>query len=163
MARFWQQCEAFFDHGLDVLDDGKKKDKPKAQEKSEPEPVKCPTCRVIHKPMPHCPACGHEYPRRQTVQHVPGTLQELIAGGHQKKLSQDLFPQIAGYVLERREGDAARRMAQALYRDMTGEFARVNWENVAPVTPSAEVRNRIRSLQIRFAKGRARAESRAAA
>jgi DNA repair protein RadD len=163
-ARFWKKWNYLFEHGVDKLDDGKKPDKKEVpREDKEPEPVRCPTCRVIHKPMPHCPACGHEYPRKQTVQHVPGTLKELIAGGHHKKLDQDLFPQIAGYVLERREGDAARRMAQALYRDMTGEFALVAWENVKPVQPSAEVRNRIRAQQIRFAKGRAKAEARAAA
>jgi DNA repair protein RadD len=164
MRRFWVACEHFFEHGIEKLDDGKKPDKKEVKkEKTEAEPVTCPSCKSIHAPMPHCPSCGHEYPRKQAVQHVPGTLQELIAGGHHKKLDQDLFPQIAGYVLERREGDAARRMAQALYRDMTGEFALVAWENVKPVQPSAEVRNRIRAQQIRFAKGRAKAEARAAA
>jgi hypothetical protein len=106
--------------------------------------------------MPFCPSCGHEYPKRQTVQHVPGTLKELIAGGHKRELARDLFPQVAGYALSRREGEAARRMAQAIFKDITGEFARVSWENVRPVEPSREVVNRIRAAQIRFSHRRAK-------
>lgn len=154
MVRFWQECEGFFDHGLDALDDGKTKDKKKPEKKPEAEPVKCPTCRHVHMPMPFCPSCGHEYPKRQTVQHVPGTLKELIAGGFHRELARDLFPQVAGYVMGRREGEAARKMAQAIFKDLTGEFARVRWEDVKPVQPSAEVIGRIRSAQIRFSHRR---------
>ena len=156
MVRFWQDCEDFFDNGLDDLDDGKPKDKKKAEKKTEAEPIKCPTCRHVHKPMPFCPACGHEYPKKKAVQHVPGTLKELIAGGHHRELSRDLFPQVAGYALTRREGDAARKMAQAIFKDMTGEFARVRWEDVKPVDPSPEVIGRIRHAQIKFKHSRAR-------
>ena len=156
MARFWPECEDFFDNGIEKLDDGKTKPKKKA-ERPEAEAVKCPRCRALHKPMPFCPACGFEYPRKQSVAHVPGTLKELIAGGHQRELTRDLFPQIAHYVIHTRgrEGEAARRMAQALYKDITGDFARAAWENVKPVAPTPEVQNKIRSLQIRFAKRRA--------
>lgn len=162
MARFWQDCEGFFDFGIDSLDDGKPKDK-NAPEKKAAEPVKCPKCRAIHKPAPNCPVCGHEYPKRLTVQHVPGTLKELIAGGYQRELTRDLWPMVCGYVLERREGDAARKQALAIYKDMTGDFPRAKFENTEPVEPSTEVRNRIRSEQIRFAKRRDKAQPGAAA
>ncbi|MDP3139823.1 MAG: DEAD/DEAH box helicase family protein [Burkholderiaceae bacterium] len=163
MARFWPECEAFFDFGIDTLDDGKTKPKKKA-EKAEAEAVKCPSCRALHKPAPFCPSCGHVYPRKAAVQHVPGTLKELIAGGHQKELTRDLFPQIAHYVIHTRgrEGEQARRMAQALFKDITGDFARAAWDNVKPVPPTPEVTNRIRAQQIRFAKGRQAAERKAA-
>jgi len=155
-ARFFEECESFFDFGAGELDDGKKREKPKKKEKKELEPVKCPECRALHKPQPSCPCCGHEYPARVSVQHVPGSLRELLIGNHQRELGRDIFPQIAHYALERREGDAARRMAQAIFKDMTGEFARVNWDRVVPVPCSSEVRSRIRSLQIRYAKRPAR-------
>lgn len=162
MARFWQDCETFFDAGVQELDDGKKREKPKPKEKAEAEPIKCPTCRHLHKPMPFCPACGHEYPKRQAVQHVPGTLKELIAGGYRKELTAQLWPQVVGYVLERREGEAAKKQALAIYRGMTGEFPKGAWfESTVPVAPSAEVRNRIRAEQIRFAKGREKADRQA--
>lgn len=154
MARFWQECEAFFDDGMGELDDGKPKPKEKPKEKKEPEPVKCPHCRTLHRPRPFCPNCGHEYPKQAAVQHVPGTLKELIAGGHHRELTRDLWPQVCGYVLERREGEAARRQALAIYRDMVGDWPRAKWENTKPAAPSSEVRNRIRSQQIRFAKRR---------
>jgi superfamily II DNA or RNA helicase len=166
MARFWQDTEGFFDFGIDELDDGKKKEKPKPKDKPEPEPVKCPQCRAIHRPAPACPVCGHEYPKRETVQHVPGTLKELIAGGYSRELAKQLWPMVCGYVLERREGDAARKQALAIYRGMTGEFPKgAYWENTKPIPPSQEVRNRIRSEQIRFAKGKQKGsdEGRAAA
>ena len=155
-ARFFEECESFFDFGAGELDDGKKREKPKKKEKKELEPVKCPECRALHKPQPSCPCCGHEYPARVSVQHVPGSLRDLLIGNHQRELGRDIFPQIAHYALERREGDAARRMAQAIFKDMTGEFARVNWDRVVPVPCSSEVRSRIRSLQIRYAKRPAR-------
>lgn len=162
MVRFWQDCEHFFDFGVAELDDGKKKEKKNA-EKKEAEPVKCPHCRAVHRPAPSCPVCGHEYPKRQTVQHVPGTLKELIAGGYHRELTKELWPQVVGYVLERREGDAARRQALAIFKDMTGEFPRMHWEQTQPIEPSLEVRNRIRSQQIRFAKRRQPEPARASA
>jgi hypothetical protein len=82
----------------------------------------------------------------------------LLAGGGkwQSKLDRDIFPQIAAYALERRQGDGARRMAQAIYKGMTGEFARVAWDQVKPVEPTPEVRSRILAEQIRFSKGTAK-------
>lgn len=158
-ARFWEDMNEFFECGVAELDDGKKKEKPKPKEKAEAEPVKCPGCGHMHKPMPFCPNCGHEYPKRAAVEHVPGTLKELIAGGYTKELTKTLWPQVCGYVLERREGDAAKRQALAIYRGMTGEFPRGAWfESTTPVAPSFEVRNRIRAEQIRFAKERQKAE-----
>jgi superfamily II DNA or RNA helicase len=153
-ARFFEACESFFDAGLDELDDGKKRDKPKPKEKKELEPVKCPQCRALHKPLPACPCCGHEYPRKQAVQHVPGSLKELIAGGHRKELSASLWPMVMGFALERREGDAARKQALAIYKDMTGAWPMGDFDPAKAVPPSGEVRNRIRSQQIRFAHRR---------
>lgn len=156
--RFWQDMQEFFEVGVTELDDGKKKDKPKPKEKAEAEAVKCPGCGHLHKPMPFCPSCGHQYPKKQAVEHVPGTLKELIAGGHHKQLDRELFPQIAAYCLERKSGDEARRQAQGIYKGMTGEFARVAWDSVKPVAPSNEVRNRILQQQIRFSKGAPKAK-----
>ena len=153
-ARFFQECEQFFDFGCDGLDDGKAKEKKKPEKKPEAEPIKCPSCRALHKPMPHCPACGHEYPRKAAVQHVPGTLKELLAGGHYRELTRDLWPQVCGYALERREGEAARRQALAIYKDMVGTWPSAKWENTKPIKPSHEVRNKIRLQQIRFSKRR---------
>lgn len=154
-VRFWQAWQDLFENGVNELDDGKKKPK-QAAEKKQPDPVKCSRCGHVHKPAPFCPSCGFEYPKKATVAHVPGTLKELIAGGHQRELTRELWPQVMAYCLERRDGDAARKQALALYKDMTGDWPRVRWENSTPAEfVSPEVRNRIRAQQIRFANRKA--------
>jgi superfamily II DNA or RNA helicase len=149
MARFWQDTEDFFDNGLDQLDDGNPKKK-KAAAKREPEPVKCPTCRAVHKPAPFCPSCGHQYPARRTVQHEAGSLKELIASGDRKRLTVDLWPQIVAYCLAQSTGEMARKRALAIFKEMTGTWPRVDWDETVAVLPSPEVISRILAQQIRF-------------
>lgn len=153
-ARFFEDCESFFDHGAGELCDGKPKPKPKKAEKSEKEPMKCPQCRALHQPMPVCPNCGHAYPAREAVKHVPGTLKEMIAGGHRLALTAQLWPQVCGYALQRRTGEAARKQALAIYKQMTGTWPAADFESTKPVDPTPEVAGKIRSEQIRFAKRR---------
>lgn len=153
-ARFFSQTEDFFDNGASALDDGKPKTKSK-QEKPEIEAIKCPSCGHLHRPMPFCPHCGHAYPKRQTVVHVPGTLKKLIAGGFHKELVRDLWPQVCGYVLERKSGQEAAKQAVAIYASLTGGVPRGAWfDSTKPVAPSQEVRNRILHNQIKFARRR---------
>ncbi len=158
-ARFFEQCELFFDFGIDELDDGKPKKEKKKLEKSEVEPVKCPSCRALHRPMPFCPSCGHEYPKRVTVQHVPGTLKELLkAEGFEAQKLKQVWPQVCGYVLERSSGDqsADQRRAQAIYKNLTGEFARARIEYTQPAECGPEIRNKIRANNIRRAYSKQR-------
>lgn len=164
MARFWQECEEFFDFGVEGLDDGKPKKKKAEAPKKEPEPVKCPQCRALHKPMPFCPVCGHEYPKRASVQHVPGTLKELVATRDTGLLRRQLWPQIAHYAVESCNGDMerAQRKAQAIYHDITGEFCKARVETTECVPPTREVANKIRANFIRWARGRGGREARSA-
>lgn len=160
-ARFWQDMQDFFELGVSELDDGKKKEKPKPKDKAEAEAIKCPQCRALHKPMPFCPQCGHEYPRKVAIEHVPGTLKELIANGNPTLLRAKLWPQVCGYVSGPGVDPVlAQRRAQAIYRELTGDFAKARFETTTPVMPSQEVRNKIKSNQIRWAKGRKAAEAR---
>lgn len=152
-ARFFDACEGFFDCGLDELDDGKKKDRKKATKK-ELEPMKCPACRALHQPMPICPACGNEYPKREAVKHVPGTLKELIAGGYRNELTEKIWPMVCSYAAQKRQGEAARKMALAVFKDITGAWPTKDYATTVPRVPDAEVMNRIRAAQIRFAKRR---------
>jgi superfamily II DNA or RNA helicase len=157
-ARFWHECEGFFDTGCLELDDGKPKPKPKKADDEAQTAVKCPQCRRLHPPMPICPSCGYEHPRRQTVQHVPGTLKELLATGDAKMLRTELWPQVCGYVREtdKTDGDVSRmqKRAQAIYIGLTGSFARANLADTVSVTPSAALQGKIRSQQIAWARGR---------
>jgi len=161
-ARFWNLQTALFEHGVTELDDGKKKEKKKPK-KEDAEPVKCPSCGHLHAPRPACPSCGHEYPRKRAIEHVSGTLQELIATGNPSLMRKELWPQVVGLVLEGANNDPAymQRRAQAIYHELTGAFAHGRVETTTPVLPSRELRNKVTANRIRYAKRR-QAEARAA-
>lgn len=152
-ARFFDACETFFNEGQSELDDGRKRERAKATPK-EREPLKCPQCRALHAPAPKCPCCGHAYPRKAPIQHVAGTLKELIAAGAKHTLSRDVWPQVCAYVRQKREGDAARRQALAIYHEMTGMWPVSRFEDTPSLGPFPEVMGRIRQQQIRYAKRR---------
>lgn len=159
-ARFWQDMQEFFEIGISELDDGKKKEKPKVKDKAEAEPMKCPSCRALHKPMPFCPACGHQYPARMGVQHVAGTLKELVATGDADLMRRELWPQICWIVKnDRKSNDDAhsQRIAQAIYAGITGAPARGRFENTKPVPPRPELRNKCKADHIAWMRGRAKA------
>lgn len=163
-ARFWHEWNEFFEMGCDELDDGKKKPPKKAEKKPEAEMMKCTECGHLHRAAPFCPSCGHEYPRQAAVEHVPGTLKELVATGDTVMMRKHLWPQVVGYVqpvFESRGYDAAQRKAQAIYRELTGDFALGRVDNTEPVTPSREVIGKIKANTIRWAKGRKSGEARA--
>lgn len=164
-ARFWADWNDFFENGVTELDDGKKKEKPKAKENEEKEMVKCPACRAMHMPRPACPCCGHEYPRKKAIEHVPGTLKELVATGNTDMLRRELWPQVVAIVLERANGDMAlaQKRAQAIYMELTGTFAKARVDSTRPTAPTHELRNKIRSNQIRFIRGRQAAQREAVA
>lgn len=154
--RFWNDWNDFFEAGIVELDDGKKKPKKKkAAEDAEDRMVKCGNCKHLHKPMPFCPACGHQYPKKEAVKHVPGTLKELVASGNRQMMSAQIWPQIVGYVTAKpREPDQARRMALALYKRMTGEWPNADFYSTEPAAVSREVRNKITSMNMAYIKGR---------
>lgn len=154
-ARFFDACESFFDSGASELDDGKRRERKKVTPK-EREPMKCPDCRALHAPAPMCPCCGHQYPRRMAIQHIAGTLKELIVGGDRRELSDQIWPQVCGYVRERRTGEVARRQALAIFREMTGAWPLGDFETTKPLAPTSEILNKIRHQQIRYAKSRSR-------
>ncbi len=156
-ARFWNEWNDFFEHGITELDDGKKKEKPKTKDKDEEkEMVKCPKCRAMHLPRPSCPSCGHEYPRKKAIEHVPGNLKELVATGNVAMMRRELWPQVVGLVMEKGDLDPEylQRRSQAIYHELTGSFAQARVETTTPVAPSHEVRNRVKANQIRFIKGK---------
>ena len=164
-ARFWSEFQHFFENGWDQLDKGTKAEQPKPEERAEPEPIKCPVCGHLHKPRPVCPQCGHEYPKKSAVEHVPGTLKELLAGGNQATITREVWPQVCAYARQKRPGDevAAKKMALALYRDLANAWPGRDFERTkdAPITP--EVASKIRSVQIRFQKRRDKAKRQAVA
>lgn len=158
-ARFWHQWTEFFELGALSLAGGEKKEKEakKPDDQVEKEPVKCPACGSLHAPMPHCPSCGHEYPKKAAIQHVPGTLKELVACGDKKLLRDKIWPQVCGYVLKNTPDIAlAQRKAQGIFKELTGDFAPAKIEFTTPIEPSPEIYNKILGNSIRWAKRKAK-------
>ena len=155
-ARFFAECEEFFDVGLSELDDGKGRNKSRPKPPKEREPVKCPECKGLHPPMPACPCCGHEYPKKQGIMHVPGTLKELVTGGHKKQLIEAVWPMVCAEVAKTRDGVAANRQALAIFKDMTGIWPPrgTDFFNTNRIEPTAEVKAQIQHVRIRYAKAR---------
>lgn len=159
-ARFWTEWNEFFEVGCLELDDGKKKPKKKKKEGDEAEMVKCPQCRMLHKPAPRCLNCGYEYPRKSMARFAPGTLQEIVSPGERRKLSTDMWPQICGYARGRKPGDeaGARGVALAIFKNITGVWPLGNFETTESAPLTLEVSNKIRANNIRYVKGKQAAE-----
>lgn len=165
--RFWDRMQDFFENGIDELDDGKPKNKADAKPK-ERQAIKCPDCKHVHDASPSCPCCGHEYPRKKSnILHAPGSLKELIATGSRTALSASIWPQIVGLAHEngiRSEWDEDRRRKWALaqFKQLTGSFPTQDFSATDPVSPSTDVRNKIKSQYIRWQRGQKSANRMAA-
>ncbi len=155
-VRFWDDWNAFFETGCLELDDGKKKPKPKKKdENAEDRFIKCQQCKHVHRPLPKCPVCGHEHPRKRAVAHVDGSLKELIAGGNRRKLNAEIWPQFCGEARARKADPVQqRKWALAKYRDTTGGWPTTPFEATPSAPLTREVANLIRSSDIRYAKSR---------
>lgn len=155
-ARFWNEWTSFFEVGALELDDGRKKEAKKKKEDAEAKFVKCPACAHLHAPRPFCPSCGHEYPKKRSVAHVAGTLKELIASGDREQLTQEVWPQIVGYALQRKEdSERARKMALAMFKNITGVWPRQEFHQTAPAPLTSAVAGKIRQMNISYARSRA--------
>lgn len=157
-ARFWNEWTDFFDSGASELDDGRKKPKPKKTGDAEDRMMKCPQCAHLHNPRPFCPACGHEYPKREAIVHVAGTLSELVASGDRRKQTAEIWPQVVGYARKHRDDPIrAEKLAKALFFKMTKNWPSQTFSRTKEAPISPEVANKIRSLNIAYAASMRRA------
>jgi superfamily II DNA or RNA helicase len=75
--RFREDWEDVFENGVSELDDGKEKAKKEPDEKEKKE-SKCPACGALWpRGSDTCSNCGHVRERKNLVQSVPGTMEEL--------------------------------------------------------------------------------------
>lgn len=160
IVRFAADFERIYHHGLESLDAGEKLDKSIRRESDEKEIKTCPACGF--SPFAgRCMSCGHEVKKKSLVEHEAGEMREIRLG--KTKYADDavhLWEQVATYARENARADStAERMygrAWHLYRDIAGvEPPRAfRLETAATVPITAAVRNKIRQLNIRFAKGK---------
>jgi len=156
IIRFWDDFERVFHEGVDKLDDGEKLDKQVREDKDE-EPRCCPKCG--YSPFGRkCVQCGHEVERKALVEEIPGEMQEIRIG---KKIvatdKAELWAQLCTYAREHSAPEKQQGRAFHLYQEFTGTRPPREWSvNDAPmVEPTAGTLSKIRSLNIRFIKGRA--------
>ncbi|MBQ1763069.1 MAG: hypothetical protein IIZ92_09255, partial [Aquincola sp.] len=86
-------------------------------------------------------------------------LKEILATKNASLMKRELWPQVVDYVLKntpRGDADKLQRKAQALYRDLTGEWAMGRVSTTRPVTCSPELAGKLRAKQIRFAHSKGR-------
>ena len=148
-VRFWDEMHDFFENGASELDDGKRREKKKA-EKKEREPVKCPKCKAVHAPAPICPSCGFVYPAYSNVIHEAGELKALAGGAAAPKdVKQDVYAQLR-YVA--RERNYQSGWVSWKFKEKFKVWPRGLADIEKPPTP--ELMNWIRSRQIAYAKAK---------
>lgn len=149
VMRFWGRMQEFFEEGCSELDDGKRKDK-KSKPKKEREPVKCSKCAHIHKPMPTCPQCGFEHPRRSSeIAHVAGELREFVGTVAEGRERHALYAQLLHIAREREYKEG---WAKQSYREKTGVWPSPDVLDVTPMPPSGAVLRWVKSRMIAYAK-----------
>lgn len=147
--RFWDEMNEFFETGATELDDGIKKPKEKKKApKEEDVMVKCPHCKALHKARPECPNCGHQYPLRKTVEHVTGTLEEILTKGSQRQIATEIWPQVCMFARQANPNDfkRARGKSYALFKQLTGRMPGADFFTTDPKPLSPEVRKKLQNL-----------------
>ncbi|MBS7328975.1 MAG: DEAD/DEAH box helicase [Oxalobacter sp.] len=155
--RFWDDFNVFFESGADGLDRKRIRDR-KKRKKEEDSFILCPECKTLHKVMPFCPHCGHEYPKRAAVQHEAGTLEEIVSTGTNSERTQAVWPQIVSWALSRvNDPGKARRLALARYRSWFDRWPQTAFEETKPAAPLKLVINKMKQMDIAYAKARRKA------
>jgi superfamily II DNA or RNA helicase len=144
----------------DELDDGKARGKAKPRDKPLPKP--CPSCSFLKPPkVSTCPSCGFAPKPVVDYQSREGELVELTrrreeraAADAAQQVYRQFYAEALGYAMERSQNPGR---AFFLCREKFGFSAPMSWRSMPPATPSPETRSWIKSRDIAFAKGRAKA------
>jgi superfamily II DNA or RNA helicase len=158
-SRFANDFLRLYHEGVTSLDAGQQLDAAVRKERKEREPCACPKCG-FYPFGKRCMSCGHSVQVQSGIVHAPGVLEEVIFGG--KKLANDarnLFGQLIAYA-GARQADPHKVLwrAKYLYRDIMKTLPPADWTlaNCPQQPVTAATAGKIKSLQIRQAKGRAK-------
>lgn len=147
-VRFWDDMMEFLENGWPALDDGKTREQ-KAKANKERQPVTCSRCHHVHAPLPMCPSCGFEYPRKNAIHHAPGELSELGEGGVSNAEKRTVYAQLLWIARDRgySSGWAAHK-----FKERFGTWP--NFLQPEPETPTMALQRWVRSRMIAWAKAR---------
>lgn len=155
VMRFHQDTLEFFENGINALDDGahdaKVHQEPTEKVKAE---IRCACGCVLSPKDLVCPTCGAERKRRTLVDVAPGELQEVGAAFKRNRNSSvdekaAFFAQLKHYA---QSHGYASGWAAHKYRERYGVWPNnPAVKNAAPVAPSQEALDYIRSRAIAWA------------
>ncbi|MCG5526870.1 MULTISPECIES: DEAD/DEAH box helicase [Halorhodospira] len=136
-----------------------------SRRKKESEPITCGECSLVYEHRRDCPACGWEPPRkRREVAFVEGDLLETDEQGRTKQQAQGdrlveqarFYAELRGVAQQRgyKDGWAANK-----FKEKFGTWPNhPSLRNVAPREPGPAMLSWVKSRQIAFAKGKAKAK-----
>lgn len=165
--RFLADMNDLFENGMRTLDDAAKRDTKVRHEPTDTEKKKwtCSCGYIFQQPMPRCPACGKERASSNQVITLPGVMEAVkdAPAKSQKEIElanqAAVWRQLCHMATARRPGDfeAARRFAQAMHKNLYGDFSRVTYSPVTDAPPSEWLQGQVKHFTIRNAYKRKRA------
>lgn len=153
--RFIRDFEDIYFNGFTALDTAEKLDRV-IRKDEDYVPGGCPVCgyKPFHK---RCLACGYEKVTRANVVEEAGEMREIrigkrVAASDKEHLWRQLCAVAA--TAKKPQGRAAH-----LFHDITGEWPPAEWHvsSTEPADPTSATLDKIRSLNIAWRKGKARA------
>jgi len=155
IIRFADDFSDIYFNGLDQLDAGEKLDKAiRRDDPEEKEPSKCPSCGFSPCGK-RCISCGHERQPKNLIEHLPGSMTEVMIGKH--KLADDrkhLYEQVCTYTRSHGNPETAKQRAWYLFQDLAGCQPASKWKfDDQPNVPiNKQTLNHITRLRIAFSK-----------
>jgi DNA repair protein RadD len=154
IRRFLEDFTRIYFEGFTSLDTSEKLD---AVVRKEPEqdyePTGCPECG--HKPfMRRCMNCGHEKVTKVLEDTAAGVMEEIRIGKSVAAAdAHHLWRQLCSYATKSKKPQGR---ASHLFRDITGRWPPRDWhiDSTEPAPMTRATLNKIKSLNIAFAKGR---------
>lgn len=162
--RFADDTAEFFSEGVNALDEKEFDSKIRKEPEEKERDWSCQQCHFIMAPSDiTCPSCGWVRPKRwNDVEHEAGELHAVDLKNAKKDewLSdkQIIWRQIVGYALATKPPEKAEKWALAQYRNLYDQWPKHAMRNVEPMDPSPKLVGKLRSMMIRYFKGKAKRE-----
>jgi len=159
LARFGDDFERFYFHGVKTLDEGERLDRVVRKEPDDYEPKGCPRCS--YKPFcKTCMSCGFELPARDQIEIVAGTMEDVEINGQGVTMDRrDVWNELVAYTSTSKSKNP-EGWARALFKEIVGEWPSRQWpfEQVEGVTVSSALRGRITQKAIAYRANAAKAK-----
>jgi len=147
----------FMAEGVNVLCDGKPKEKQTKQAREKKPPVKCPACKFLPVVGTCCPSCGYIFPPKTGYNHAEGELGEFSAlpVAKKKALTMEekavLFGELKYIGISK---GYAPGWCSNKFREIVGVWPNL-FKGELPRPPSAETLNQVAESQKKWSRTKA--------